>query len=127
MRGAQDYGRYEFLLAGIIPADAGSTPLFNALYLYVTDHPRGCGEHLNFAVSKIQLVGSSPRMRGALLAVKVLIVQVGIIPADAGSTGWHICIIPGRGDHPRGCGEHYATPLSSFLALGSSPRMRGAH
>ena len=51
---------------------------------------------------------------------------MGIIPADAGSTG------PGRGyarrseDHPRRCGEHFIRCTYDFCVQGSSPQMRGA-
>ena len=71
-------------------------------------------------------IGSSPRMRGALLVQAERADQVGIIPADAGSTmRWN-----GRNrqnkDHPRGCGEHSSNVLSMLGDKGSSPRMRGA-
>ena len=52
-------------------------------------------------------------MRGALYYSVTVGVNVGIIPADAGSTfrqwsgpGWHE-------DHPRGCGEHLAQVAAS--------------
>ena len=50
--------------------------------------------------------GSSPRMRGALGFGVAPQLDLGIIPADAGSTwrGW-VCDVS-AGDHPRGCGEH---------------------
>ena len=52
----------------------------------VRDHPRGCGEHYKVIIGIIAIIGSSPRMRGAL----------GTIVA----TIWLVQ------DHPRGCGEH---------------------
>ena len=30
---------------GIIPADAGSTAMYNMRHITTVDHPRGCGEH----------------------------------------------------------------------------------
>ena len=49
-----------------------------------------------------------------------------IIPADAGSTRPVSGVHDRRGDHPRGCGEHTASPVDICSPEGSSPRMRGA-
>ena len=49
----------------------------------------------------------------------------GIIPACAGNrvkTTLYCCLI---GDHPRVCGEQCLRPRSSYIAPGSSPRVRG--
>ena len=55
-----------------------------------------------------------------------LVLVMGIIPADAGST---LGLDDGgrqTPDHPRGCGEH-SLPFHSWMPVtGSSPRMRGA-
>ena len=50
-----------------------------------------------------------------------------IIPADAGSTMYRVYTMPYKGDHPRGCGEHALGSPDLADAVGSSPRMRGAH
>ena len=50
------------------------------------DHPRGCGEHLLSMTTTPEGIGSSPRMRGALLCECIVAEYGGIIPADAGST-----------------------------------------
>ena len=50
------------------------------------DHPRGCGEHALSVYKQDIPVGSSPRMRGALLACIISPTRPRIIPADAGST-----------------------------------------
>ena len=96
------------------------------IYRQNEDHPRGCGEH-NFRNCKHEKVsGSSPRMRGALLKFISASPKPGIIPADAGSTqSAHISRVCGT-DHPRGCGEHKRDDVIFDIALGSSPRMRGA-
>ena len=71
---------------GIIPAYAGSTFGLWISSEISRDHPRVCGEH-NFTHSfQIVALGSSPRMRGAQDWKKPIKVQVGIIPAYAGST-----------------------------------------
>ena len=70
-------------------------------------HPRVCGESeclLRFDVSH---AGSSPRMRGKLIAC---FVSVALMRA-----------------HPRVCGENLVTSLTLTRTLGSSPRMRGKH
>ena len=52
------------------------------------------------------LGGSSPRMRGAQTAELLAHDELGIIPADAGSTSSHSVHLVIVEDHPRGCGEH---------------------
>ena len=114
-------------LAGIIPADAGSTRASRWAGCRPADHPRGCGEHEIGQETVEQFVGSSPRMRGALVWIVENKVHFGIIPANAGSTWtWHTCVNAGQ-DHPRGCGEHQRVVGLAQWANGSSPRMRGAH
>ena len=49
-----------------------------------------------------------------------------IIPADAGSTWYHLLYILDNKDHPRGCGEHLLELLGHLPEQGSPPRMRGA-
>ena len=73
------------------------------------------------------LPGSSPRMRGALGDADVIQSNLGIIPADAGSTEARLRSLPSTRDHPRGCGEHGRKAQADRIARGSSPRMRGAH
>ena len=70
--------------------------------------------------------GSSPRMRGAPLFIIFILSIVGIIPADAGSTVLQTSERLEDQDHPRGCGEHSASPKPGIMTLGSSPRMLGA-
>ena len=90
----------------IIPADAGSTVTASLIQLI--------------------LLGSSPRMRGAL-PVQINVADCArIIPADAGSTQRHAPFSRNYWDHPRGCGEHKGNVRQSLENMGSSPRMRGA-
>ena len=65
-------------------------------------------------------------MRGAQIQTVIICLLIGIIPADAGSTG-QAHSSPGAGeDHPRGCGEHVGCSGGIVGMKGSSPRMRGA-
>ena len=105
MRGAQRALRYRAFHSGIIPADAGSTPLRLPTTSANPDHPRGCGEHDAFHDRYGSAEGSSPRMRGAPLLRLLGSLLLGIIPADAGST------------------RVFSINMRS---AGSSPRMRGA-
>ena len=89
------------------------------------DHPRVCGEHFQFVVPAAQSAGSSPRMRGTRMAMSVLLISPGIIPAYAGNTLTPINILRHSRDHPRVCGEHYAFDRPVVRSTGSSPRMRG--
>ena len=86
MRGALKLGLPIHVLSRIIPADAGSTPWTSGSTSTQVDHPRGCGEHTMPKWSVGATLGSSPRMRGALIPCPVAAVGVRIIPADAGST-----------------------------------------
>ena len=125
-RGAQTYRRLIPNQPRIIPADAGSTLLRPCPKRPARDHPRGCGEHCFMYSMTVFILGSSPRMRGALRMKPEFVRMVRIIPADAGSTSSSRTRRPSPEDHPRGCGEHQAFMLSGLSFQGSSPRMRGA-
>ena len=66
LRGARFVHYPASFLDGIIPALAGSTQTKTFDPWRRRDHPRACGEHLSSSVSRLGLVGSSPRLRGAL-------------------------------------------------------------
>ena len=65
MRGAPEARLPGGLRRGIIPADAGSTRLYEEQSDRLEDHPRGCGEHCSALALSSGDTGSSPRMRGA--------------------------------------------------------------
>ena len=70
--------------------------------------------------------GSSPRMRGSLQITDKESTFQGIIPAYAGLTAYiNMARLPTR-DHPRVCGAHCLSSLTSSPKWGSSPRMRGS-
>ena len=126
MRGALPLGPWHCGPEGIIPADAGSTVSAGPNTASRKDHPRGCGEHFGNRYDRDIVKGSSPRMRGAQVAVKILVHDGGIIPADAGSTISHYCCITAVRDHPRGCREHPQPGPRPKPGPESSPRMQGA-
>ena len=126
MRGALHDQRQCVKCPRIIPADAGSTAPTASRHNRARDHPRGCGEHGKAYRQSVFEVGSSPRMRGALVTAGLLLLVLWIIPADAGSTSSSLMIHLLYPDHPRGCGEHLRRTLHINKLRGSSPRMRGA-
>ncbi len=127
MRGALTRTFQLIFMVGIIPAHAGSTFRLPHAGRFCRDHPRACGEHaIGYTMHHLK-TGSSPRMRGALGSHAVARIELGIIPAHAGSTRGQALRMSLRRDHPRACGEHLLAQVSVPLYPGSSPRMRGAH
>ena len=114
------------LVERIIPAYAGSTSTTTDGTSCRWDHPRVCGEHAFRIYATANRSGSSPRMRGALLFLKIDAHKAGIIPAYAGSTRGSAYRTQGQWDHPRVCGEHTTLRRTPVSPSGSSPRMRGA-
>ena len=106
MRGALSHSYIVIAMPRIIPADAGSTTTTTRGTATCADHPRGCGEHVPITYMANCEIGSSPRMRGALVSHYCCILLLRIIPADAGSTD--------------------TSNVTRSRRMGSSPRMRGA-
>ena len=125
MRGTR-YPRTTCLYSsGIIPAYAGNTCVVVQALVWAWDHPRVCGEHGLRDSILATSPGSSPRMRGTLVAKATEGMGYGIIPAYAGNTQRSTSKpLPPR-DHPRVCGEHHCMTPTSADSWGSSPRMRG--
>ena len=111
---------------GIIPARAGSTYQAHRFRCLTWDHPRSCGEHIEYQALQTGVTGSSPLVRGAPRPRHRSRSRTRIIPARAGSTvyGCELCVVDW--DHPRSCGEHYALPWHRPDPRGSSPLVRGA-
>ncbi|AIA07810.1 hypothetical protein DC74_7388 [Streptomyces noursei] len=113
-------------LRGLIPAGAGSGADGPAGAPQGRAHPRGCGERARGAWILTRFVGSSPRVRGAGLAIRRPKGRGGLIPAGAGSGALVATSRVVRRAHPRGCGERNAARSYPPIASGSSPRVRGA-
>ena len=126
MRGSLDYLRHLHAAHGIIPAHAGLTNLHDFLFSHFGDHPRACGAHFKSGRWDGYFKGSSPRMRGSLVADSGRFGFPGIIPAHAGLTTTHHRARWARRDHPRACGAHKKRPKMTKKMMGSSPRMRGS-
>ena len=125
-RGAQDVRLAGILLAGIIPAYAGSTSSLYGAKLINWDHPRIRGEHAKLMLNSCSGKGSSPHTRGAPLYYVCNMCSYGIIPAYAGSTLPNPPHYRDGQDHPRIRGEHSSRAAGSPSTPGSSPHTRGA-
>ena len=125
MRGKLDAAERAIGCGRIIPAHAGQTTSGNPLKIADSDHPRACGANLIECLKHNLDTGSSPRMRGKLIAHGIVGERLRIIPAHAGQT-----LPVGRShrerpDHPRACGANAGTTGVAAATPGSSPRMRG--
>ena len=109
----------------LIPAHAGKTAVLSTLPGLSPAHPRACGENDFSFVSSRFSGGSSPRMRGKLVAVVADLVHNRLIPAHAGKTRIGEAIHSSGRAHPRACGENPHTADTARASRGSSPRMRG--
>ena len=106
MRGSRRASQKRPRMAGIIPAHAGLTTAARDSHSGYWDHPRACGAHAQALDSFIDVLGSSPRMRGSLKDDGQRVIRL-----------W---------DHPRACGAHSLEDDDDDLDEGSSPRMRGS-
>ena len=125
VRGTPLYTELGALPVGIIPACAGNTETCFPRRANAWDHPRVCGEHVDFDWKTVQLTGSSPRVRGTLPEDCQHGHDHGIIPACAGNTRFTTSRSRCTRDHPRVCGEHVVPFAAPQDAVGSSPRVRG--
>ena len=125
VRGKPNLDRANNALARLIPACAGKTPLGNAEGIAPPAHPRVCGENS----VKTRLVqapaGSSPRVRGKLVTLRLQAVRDRLIPACAGKTMRAEVTSELFRAHPRVCGENGNVLAFHGLPPGSSPRVRG--
>ena len=126
MRGASQGRRRPPTRDRIIPAHAGSIKVPQTKEGQSEDHPRTCGEHYQYLAGLSIGSGSSPHMRGAYRLHEGEALEVGIIPAHAGSMQISSATWSVAGDHPRTCGEHLGDRAPAQPELGSSPHMRGA-
>ena len=125
LRGTRDSGARSPHFERFIPAPAGNTLVQGNLITLWTVHPRACGEHLRLAIWIMQVIGSSPRLRGTPLDLPVKDRIFRFIPAPAGNTYQKICRGKFAPVHPRACGEHIVFSGQGEFRSGSSPRLRG--
>ena len=88
-------------------------------------HPRACGENGGDDGGDLIPNGSSPRVRGKLVAAHRVRAVRGLIPARAGKTPWLGLRVSVSAAHPRACGENLTFVVRPRGREGSSPRVRG--
>ena len=109
----------------IIPARAGQTSTRGVPSTSTSDHPRACGANSESETEVLRQNGSSPRVRGKLVAPCRSDRLRRIIPARAGQTWFRLSCGSRAPDHPRACGANYMLRYGYFVQRGSSPRVRG--
>ena len=125
MRGKGDRKRIQIAEKGITPACAGKRISPCVASVSIWDHPRVCGEKINWYNLTGLVLGSPPRVRGKAFDAGKLIPFYGITPACAGKS--LICgfLLPRSGDHPRVCGEKLRLLPVLLPAVGITPACAG--
>ena len=72
--------------AGLIPARAGKTLTSAGIVRTTAAHPRSRGENEADVMGGVRAQGSSPLARGKRINARVLVGELGLIPARAGKT-----------------------------------------
>ncbi len=108
-----------------IPAGAGEPPVGDCRASVCRVYPRGCGGTDVATLPWGTEEGLSPRVRGNHDQVPDAPVDRGSIPAGAGEPHETMREQVPLGVYPRGCGGTHPARISSMLACGLSPRVRG--
>ena len=111
--------------SGITPAPAGRSGMPSIIGTIIGDHPRACGEKMDYSPRSRPRPGSPPRLRGEVHTDKNIRMACRITPAPAGRRIPHFCRISAIRDHPRACGEKKAGQPRPHHGRGSPPRLRG--
>ncbi len=114
------------VVAGLIPAGAGSTSTIPVASPRIRAHLRPDFARSTGDCGLPTDTGSSPQARGARTQGGVQPGGHGLIPAGAGSTPANKSPPPHPRAHPRRRGEHPVLELTDLGCLGSSPQARGA-
>ena len=125
MRGKAGKHRGHVPASRITPAYAGKSSRSPPRMTRTQDHPRVCGEKLDYSVYRTPDTGSPPRMRGKVEQLVTAGFTTGITPAYAGKRPISSIRWCGSWDHPRVCGEKDRYHPSDGAVRGSPPRMRG--
>ena len=125
VRGKQILPKTGINNAGITPAGAGKTMIYNQSFRTLQDHPRRCGENRVKRAISTPPKGSPPQVRGKQLEKVNIPLNSGITPAGAGKTVHFTCYCDKNKDHPRRCGENLSPTGKNYTAAGSPPQVRG--
>ena len=109
-----------------IPTPVGSICTASCATWAASVHPHACGEHTGLVQIDAWTFGSSPRLWGAWLPLRLRAGRCRFIPTPVGS----IHPRPARSCrvsvHPHACGEHALPSSPVACRCGSSPRLWGA-
>ena len=111
--------------ARIIPTRVGTRPLGCDEREKERDHPHACGDKGNQPVIYGKKTGSSPRVWGQELLIKLLPFTSGIIPTRVGTSCRHSVRVYAYRDHPHACGDKKYLRGQRLSLPGSSPRVWG--
>ena len=125
MRGKATPGVPTFTVPRITPAYAGKS--WQGCYHqgHHEDHPRICGEKAVSVTLYNGSMGSPPHMRGKAHHHGIYYGLERITPAYAGKSSEEATDAVWFQDHPRICGEKFASFLNPLRRQGSPPHMRG--
>ena len=115
----------QLLLVRFIPACAGNAAPPSPPNCGRPVHPRVCGERRIGLPITLDIVGSSPRVRGTPPSPAARRAIGRFIPACAGNAGPRPPAPAWRPVHPRVCGERERQAKTNKRLGGSSPRVRG--
>ena len=125
MRGKGSCPVYPCCSHRITPAYAGKSAVLDRNTKIRRDHPRLCGEKVTMSDADARSMGSPPPMRGKVGLAYIIQPFLGITPAYAGKSYYHLLQLSPPKDHPRLCGEKSTFLCFSVLHIGSPPPMRG--
>ena len=125
VRGKGGDGNDRGLHARITPACAGKSSERQLFWRSLWDHPRMCGEKLQYFRLMLLLLGSPPHVRGKAAHDQIRVLVLGITPACAGKRTWPTWMPPAARDHPRMCGEKLLDASNCAWFWGSPPHVRG--
>ncbi len=125
VRGIHSRASRVILPIRFIPACTGNTRSLDYISIRCPVHPRVYGEYSPSHSVQLLRYGSSPRVRGILVAQVVCHDSSRFIPACTGNTYRPVTGSGYIAVHPRVYGEYLKSSASSAVIRGSSPRVRG--
>ena len=125
MRGKGPLHLLRCRVKGITPAHAGKSRPITWATSWHRDHPRTCGEKMQFNSGIVVNKGSPPHMRGKVTRWPFSMAVTGITPAHAGKSYPWSWQSPPCQDHPRTCGEKGACQPLRLLDGGITPAHAG--
>ena len=91
----------------IIPTRVGTRPVFYRFVQRSGDHPHACGDKSSTQLYQHIHVGSSPRVWGQELCLKIKRLGTRIIPTRVGTSLYQKYLVFADKDHPHACGDKF--------------------